>query len=76
MARRERETTLGEVTQRRRRPRMTKIFALPDGPAEPVYPNPRNLGRNNPCPCGSGKKFKHCHLGKPIVVKDSATREN
>jgi uncharacterized protein len=19
-------------------------------------------GRNNPCPCGSGKKFKHCHL--------------
>jgi len=18
-------------------------------------------GRNNPCPCGSGKKFKHCH---------------
>lgn len=20
-------------------------------------------GRNDPCPCGSGKKFKHCHLG-------------
>ncbi|MCK5147911.1 SEC-C domain-containing protein, partial [bacterium] len=19
------------------------------------------VGRNNPCPCGSGKKFKHCH---------------
>jgi uncharacterized protein len=19
------------------------------------------LGRNDPCPCGSGKKFKHCH---------------
>ena len=18
-------------------------------------------GRNAPCPCGSGKKFKHCH---------------
>ncbi|WP_435673784.1 SEC-C metal-binding domain-containing protein [Neptunicoccus cionae] len=18
-------------------------------------------GRNSPCPCGSGKKFKHCH---------------
>ncbi|HRC26667.1 MAG TPA: SEC-C metal-binding domain-containing protein [Alphaproteobacteria bacterium] len=17
--------------------------------------------RNNPCPCGSGKKYKHCH---------------
>lgn len=20
-----------------------------------------NVGRNQPCPCGSGKKFKHCH---------------
>ena len=20
-----------------------------------------NLGRNDPCPCGSGKKYKHCH---------------
>ena len=20
-----------------------------------------NPGRNEPCPCGSGKKFKHCH---------------
>ncbi len=24
----------------------------------------KNLGRNDPCPCGSGKKFKHCHLGR------------
>ena len=21
------------------------------------------LGRNDPCPCGSGKKYKKCHLG-------------
>ncbi|MEM9971159.1 MAG: SEC-C metal-binding domain-containing protein, partial [Pseudomonadota bacterium] len=20
-----------------------------------------NPGRNDPCPCGSGRKFKHCH---------------
>ena len=20
------------------------------------------VGRNDPCPCGSGKKFKNCHL--------------
>jgi preprotein translocase subunit SecA len=19
------------------------------------------IGRNEPCPCGSGKKYKHCH---------------
>ena len=22
----------------------------------------KNLGRNDPCHCGSGKKYKHCHL--------------
>jgi preprotein translocase subunit SecA len=22
------------------------------------------VGRNDPCPCGSGKKFKHCHGGQ------------
>jgi len=22
------------------------------------------IGRNDPCPCGSGKKFKRCHMGK------------
>ena len=21
----------------------------------------RKVGRNEPCPCDSGKKFKHCH---------------
>ena len=24
----------------------------------------RKVGRNDPCPCGSGKKFKKCHLGR------------
>jgi len=24
----------------------------------------KNIGRNDPCPCGSGKKFKKCHLGR------------
>jgi hypothetical protein len=26
-----------------------------------------NLGRNEPCWCGSGRKFKHCHLGEPAA---------
>jgi preprotein translocase subunit SecA len=26
----------------------------------PQQEGPR-VGRNDPCPCGSGKKFKHCH---------------
>jgi preprotein translocase subunit SecA len=21
----------------------------------------KHVGRNDPCPCGSGKKFKKCH---------------
>ncbi|MGI9001646.1 MAG: SEC-C metal-binding domain-containing protein [Pseudonocardia sp.] len=27
-----------------------------------------DLGRNQPCWCGSGRKFKQCHLGKPAQV--------
>jgi hypothetical protein len=23
---------------------------------------PHRIGRNDPCPCGSGKKYKRCHL--------------
>lgn len=23
----------------------------------------RDVGRNDPCPCGSGRKFKRCHGG-------------
>ncbi len=32
---------------------------------EPVRVGPK-VGRNDPCPCGSGKKFKNCH-GKDVV---------
>jgi hypothetical protein len=32
----------------------------PPAPAENKF---RNVGRNDPCPCGSGKKFKKCCLG-------------
>jgi len=27
---------------------------------EPAFPK-KKPGRNDPCPCGSGKKYKHCH---------------
>jgi preprotein translocase subunit SecA len=29
--------------------------------AAPFVRSDRKVGRNEPCPCGSGKKFKHCH---------------
>ena len=28
---------------------------------KPYIRNERKIGRNEPCPCGSGKKYKHCH---------------
>lgn len=27
----------------------------------PIKREEQKVGRNNPCPCGSGKKYKHCH---------------
>ncbi len=30
-------------------------------PAGTFVRSERKVGRNEPCPCGSGKKFKHCH---------------
>ena len=44
------ETTVGE--------------AAPEGDAEQAAPfvrSGRKVGRNEPCPCGSGKKYKQCH---------------
>ncbi|HET8700473.1 MAG TPA: preprotein translocase subunit SecA [Nitrococcus sp.] len=29
--------------------------------AKPYVREQRKVGRNKPCPCGSGKKYKHCH---------------
>ncbi|MGH8714414.1 MAG: SEC-C metal-binding domain-containing protein, partial [Casimicrobiaceae bacterium] len=40
------------------------LAAVPDKPpaAPPPFTRARQkVGRNDPCPCGSGKKFKHCH---------------
>jgi len=42
----------------------TALAAPPDRPAAAAPPFTRSgqkVGRNDPCPCGSGKKFKHCH---------------
>ncbi len=44
-----------------------------DGDGEPQSRTIRKkagskIGRNDPCPCGSGKKYKHCCLGKAEAV--------
>jgi len=35
--------------------------AAPPAAAEPFKREGRKVGRNEPCPCGSGKKYKQCH---------------
>jgi hypothetical protein len=36
--------------------------AVPEGMPDPgLVLGGGNVGRNDPCPCGSGKKFKRCH---------------
>jgi preprotein translocase subunit SecA len=32
-----------------------------DVKVQPVVRNSEKVGRNDPCPCGSGKKYKQCH---------------
>lgn len=35
------------------------------GPAAAVTPRQAlKVGRNEPCPCGSGKKYKQCHFAE------------
>ena len=33
----------------------------PEEPQGTFVRSERKVGRNEPCPCGSGKKYKHCH---------------
>ena len=32
-----------------------------DGKQKPYVKKEKKIGRNDPCPCGSGKKYKNCH---------------
>lgn len=36
-------------------------------------PTKHKIGRNDPCPCGSGKKYKRCHLNEPSTLQEIAT---
>ncbi len=36
---------------------------------------PHHLGRNDPCHCGSGRKYKHCCLRKDEAVEREARAE-
>jgi len=52
-----------QIEQRQRRQQQNLEFQT--GPAQAEAPKPvrtgAKVGRNDPCPCGSGKKYKKCH---------------
>jgi len=37
------------------------VYSAGDSAAAPAKREVAKVGRNDPCPCGSGKKFKKCH---------------
>jgi preprotein translocase subunit SecA len=39
----------------------TEDDGTPKPAAQPAVRAAQKVGRNDPCPCGSGKKYKHCH---------------
>ena len=49
----------------RKQERQQKDLQYQTGPAQAEAPKPvkvgAKVGRNDPCPCGSGKKYKKCH---------------
>ncbi len=54
------------VSGARRPPRQPEAMQATHGdpaesPARPVQRSLPKVGRNDPCPCGSGKKYKKCH---------------
>ncbi len=51
------ETYEGERAQRMA---AQNVNRQPEQQRQPVKAQPK-VGRNDPCPCGSGKKYKNCH---------------
>jgi hypothetical protein len=47
----------------------------PDPWPMPAHNPFRNVGRNDPCPCGSGKKFKKCCIGKAETLQIAPNRD-
>lgn len=53
-----------KVAQRSSSPASRPSRKASPSPATAVRPLFPKVGRNEPCPCGSGKKYKQCH-GRP-----------
>ncbi|HEY5258962.1 MAG TPA: SEC-C metal-binding domain-containing protein, partial [Candidatus Baltobacteraceae bacterium] len=57
----EAEQLLGPMPGAQRRPQAVHTNKDDESPAKPVQRDAPKVGRNDLCPCGSGKKYKKCH---------------
>ncbi len=60
------ERGLSEIEEREKKAREKAALQFQHGSGEPQESKPakrkvEKVGRNDPCPCGSGKKYKKCH---------------
>ncbi|MBO7127054.1 preprotein translocase subunit SecA [bacterium] len=55
-----------EQKEQKKEAEVQKNTTAPTLEKEPVKRTAPKIGRNDPCPCGSGKKFKQCCMGKGI----------
>ncbi|MBO7180843.1 MAG: preprotein translocase subunit SecA [Bacteroidales bacterium] len=60
-----RDTELPKSDNRNIQTSRQEASTRPNNPSAQPKPQPvhveKKVGRNDPCPCGSGKKYKHCH---------------
>ena len=60
-----RDTELPKSDNRNIQTSRQEASPRPNNPSAQPKPQPvhveKKVGRNDPCPCGSGKKYKHCH---------------
>ena len=60
-----RDTELPKSDNRNIQTSRQEASPRPNNPSARPKPQPvhveKKVGRNDPCPCGSGKKYKHCH---------------
>ena len=77
------QTKVQVTPERVQTARPTEARLAGDGPRQPrKVKASQKVGRNDPCPCGSGKKYKNCHgrteneqAGKPWKVNALMGRE-
>jgi preprotein translocase subunit SecA len=57
------QTELDEIQEKREQQQKNLNFIAGGGETaqEPAKRDNDKVGRNDPCPCGSGKKYKKCH---------------